>query len=235
MELLYLTGAELPQGASAIAVSIAGDVDQCMPTPYIPKKTPTGNELALSVGLAERIGVTIGDEITVRIEGITQCFIISELLSINENFFYFDAAHIGFVRDMLCVRLADANDHAAREHLVSVIETNASTITDPKYAMGSIPETLSSHLKVMRAALGAALLAGLVAILNIGIAQHRDRDKEREILHCCGISRRTAFFALLTELLLTCIFSALLGALCGGAITLCIDRGMRSFGMVLFL
>ena len=235
MELLYLPGAELPQGATAVAFSISGDVDQCMPAAYTPQKNPTGNELALSVGLAERIGVAIGDEITVRIEGITEVFVISELLAINENFFCFDATHIGFMRDMLCIRLADANDQAAREHLINLIETNASGTTDPKYALGTIPETLSSHLKIMRAALGAALLAGLVAILNIGIAQHRDRDKERELLRCCGISRPTAFFALLTEILLTCAISVLLGALCGGAITLCMDRGMRSFGMVLFL
>jgi len=234
MSMIYIPGVELQDGASAVAVSLEGDHSLCLPEGLAPQRLPTGRELVLSTGLAIRTNTHVGDSVSLQIGGASHLFTVTEIVATNGNFLYLDSTEIGIARDLFCVRLQPDATQAQRDSMVATLEASGAAVAEPTSAFGVLPHTLSGHLKLMSYAVLAATVLALLGCINAFVQQYRERLEEWSLLRACGMTRRGMIGILITEATLLIFFALLCGGLAGGIMNLFINRGMHSFGMVLF-
>ncbi len=234
MRFTYIMGIGMPNGATAMAASFVGDVAHCLPPSLQSSHAPTGAEIMISRGLATRCGVGVGDTVPLVIGGVSHDFVVSEILRVNANFLYFDATSVGLSHDMLFVRLHDDSSEAASD-LTATLEANGALLLPPGEVFGTVPVTLRGHVALMRYMLALGTLLSVLGCVNVLLQQHHARRGEREILCCCGADKKTMLAMHALELALITLAALLLATVASTVTCYLIDRGVRAFGMALFV
>lgn len=234
LQVTYVSGVALPNGGNATAISLLGDTMLWLDETLLPQNYPKGRELAISRGLATLAGVKTGDSLTLMLDGVTHEFTVSEIMNIQPNFLYFDAAALGIRHDIFCIAVKN-EDAATIQRLGNMAEMGGSAVLPLSALLGTGPQTATSHLTLLRYALWAAVLLSLLGCLQI-VAEHlQERHDEAQILRLCGMTKSRLYLLYAREMLLTLIGAGLLAAV--GAVLLClaVHFGVNSFGMVLFI
>ena len=226
-----VSSVELPRGNTATAIALSGDAKQCMHPDLIPIKTPVGNEILLSKGIASMIEKTTGDSFTVTIQGKTQVFTVIGIQDVNSNLIFLDADAIPVSSKIMTFKLSDIAN--AKEQLTSKLETNGITIIDYRDIWGSVPITINGFMNLtFHSALISVILA-LLGCMTVLAQQYRARKRERELLCYCGAEKKRIFGIYFTEFMLIFISALVLAFLFCLPAIFCIDIGLRSFGFSL--
>ncbi len=234
MHFTYILGVGMPNDTNAIAASFEGDIALCMPPSLQPSHVPEGREIMISQGLATRSGAAVGDTVPLSIGGVSYDFVVTEILRVNSNFLYFDAASVGVARDMLCVRL---QEHSVEDtnSLVATLEADGAILLPPQQIFGNMPMTLHGHVALMKYMSALGIILSAIGCINVFSQQYRARSQERRILCDCGMTRRAMLAMHVAEGALIVLAALLLAALAVSGICLLLDRGVRTFGMTLFV
>ena len=234
LQASYATAVRLG-GTRAVAFSAQGGTESFIPTELLPKTLPTGNQAALSIGLANLLDLEVGDEFEVDFDGAAHRFVLYEIVPINYNCCYYDADFTGQSHELFGLQLKDASDLAACERIFALLDADGAVCIEAEAIFGSVPQTLGGHLELLRYAVIAAILLTLLGVCNLFLQQLRARRHEREILLQCGMTRGAMWAMYLIEALFVLVLALIPALLGGGLFCLLIDRGMRSFGMLLFV
>lgn len=173
----------------------------------------------------------MGDRILFEIGGLTREMTVSEILSVNINFVYFDADAFGVRRDITCVRLSEAD---TIESLVAKIESDGATVAGAETVFGSVSQSFLGHLALLKSAVLGALILGLLGAANLFLRLYRGRKEEARHLRDCGMDVRAIRRSYTFEVLFVLLTALVVAAGIAFLICLCVDLGLRSFGMILF-
>lgn len=235
LRLYYNAGAKMRGGATAIAISLNGSASRFVDEKMLPSANPTGEEIAISAGLAALTGVDVGDTVYVDIGGSEQEFTVIEVLRVNVNIFYFDADAIGARRNIVFIDFEDgADENAVKERIVPIVETDGAYASETVDVFDGFSENLEGHTSLMYYAMLASMILGLVGVANVFAQLYRDRRGDSELLVKCGMERSRVRRMYLYEALTVFLSAALAAFVFGGLMCILIDIALNSFGMVLF-
>ena len=227
-----VSSVELPDEHTAIAIALSGDADQCMHPDLVPAKTPIGNEILLSKGLASLTQKAVGDSITVTIQGKAAVYTVIGIQDVNSNLIFLDANAIPASSKIVAFKISDTVD--AKEKLASALETEGITIVDDSEIWGSVPTTIGGFMSLTFDSALISVVLALLGCMTVLAQQFRARTRERELLYWCGAEKKRIFGIYFTEFLLIFVFSLVLAFLFYLPAVFCIDIGLRSFGFALF-
>lgn len=220
----------------AFGVSTDGSPNGFLSLEDMPKERPVGNQLALSIGLAELLGKDVGDTVSVEIEGVTRPLVITKLLRTHSHFAVYDIRHFGLSYKMLLIDTADGADQGAlTKELTSVLEQNGSVLLSKELVYGNLPVSFPAHSRLIEYAVTIAVSLTLLGSAMVLTQQFRARKNERHLLRISGMKRTELIslqaFELFSLLLLAAVFGALLWML----FCLTVHTGVASFGLKMFL
>jgi hypothetical protein len=227
-----VSSVELPGGSTAIAIALSGDAAQCMHPDLVPIKTPIGNEILLSEGIASMIEKSVGDRFTATIQGKSKEFTVIGIQNVNSNLIFLDANAIPTSSKVVTFKLSEAEN--AEELLTRALESDGVAVIDQRQIWGSVPITIGGFMELtFHSALISVILA-LLGCMTVLAQQYHARKRERELLCFCGAEKKRIFGIYFTEFLLIFVSSTILAFLFYLPAVFCIDIGLRSFGFVLF-
>ena len=123
----------------------------------------------------------------------------------------------------------------AYEELCAILEQNASVLIDPVEIFDTIPQTVTSHVTVLRSGVAVAASLTLACCIHVLSQLYHAQKREHAILCQNGMTRGGIRRMILVELLLSMLLSALFSIVFGSLLCAIADFGIRSFGIVLFL
>lgn len=227
-----VSSVELPGGSTAIAIALSGDAEQCMHPDLVPIKTPIGNEILLSKGIASMIEKSVGDSFTATIQGKSKEFTVIGIQDVNSNLIFLDANAIPTSSKIVTFKLSEAAN--AEELLTRALESDGVAVIDQRQIWGSVPITIGGFMELtFHSALISVILA-LLGCMTVLAQQYHARKRERELLCFCGAEKKRIFGIYFTEFLLIFVSSLVLAFLFYLPAVFCVDIGLRSFGFVLF-
>lgn len=232
----YHPSIKLDMNYSAFGVSTESSPKGFLELQDMLDKQPIGNQLILSVGVAELIGKGIGDTVTAEIEGVTRTLVISDLLHTHSHFAVYDIRFFGLSYQMLLINTADEADQTAlTKELTSMLERNGSVLLSKELIYGNLPASFSSHSKLIDYAVSLAVFLTLLGSAMVLTQQFRARRNERHLLRISGMKRTELFALQAYELLLMLLLAAAFGALLWVLFCYTVHTGIASFGLKMFL
>ena len=235
LRVYYNTSAQLPGGSTAVAISTEGDPSPFVDPKMLPHAMPEGNQVILSGGLAALAGVDVGDSICLTVGGVEGIFVVSEILQISNNTFYFDSDALGIRKNIVFVQFKDGADgYAIMERIAPIMESDGALISDLESIFGHISTSLEGHTSFLLCAMIAAFLLGSVGIVNLLIGLNGERKAERTRLRECGMENAAMRKLTAYELLFLFASAAVVALPFGALLSIVVDLSLRSFGILLF-
>lgn len=233
---LFYSDAQLSDASTAIAISTDGDTSHFIDKEVLPKKMPRGNEIAISAGIAELSQAGEGDCIDVNIGGAEYTLVVSEILKVNSNMFYFDSEFFKMRKNIVFVAFdTGADDLLTKERVFSIIEADGAFASDSYENDSEIfYRKMKGHSDLLYYTMLASMILGGVGALNILLQANAERNLEKTRFIECGMEKRV-FRRMRTYELIVLFATALSIALIAGAVMcVLVDAAIGSFGMVLF-
>lgn len=232
----YLPLVDVADGTTAFAFSVSDSAEAFLSFPGFPQTRPTGDEVILSVGIAELVGAHVGDDLRLTVNGVSHTFTVTEIVKTHMHFVTFDVKTLGMEYELLGVNFKEGADSArAYEELCAILEQNASVLIEPESIFDTIPQTVTSHVTILRSGVGVATVLTLFSCVHVLSQLYHAQKKEHAILRQNGMTGGGIRRMIVTELLLATILSVLFSFVFGTALCALTNFGIRSFGLVLFL
>jgi len=235
LRFTYLPLIEVGDGYTAFAFSAADAPEGFLELQGMPEEMPKGERVALSVGLAELLGVDVGDRVRVSVNGMEAWLTVSEVMASNIHFVVCDVTAFGIEHPFLAIRLRSGADPRASESIVALLEQNGASRIEKEEIFNSMPRTITSHIRLLRLSLVVSAALTVIGCAHVLIRFYSSQRRERALLVQNGMTRAGIARLYLAELGLLLAVSLFLAVLCGALLCKLVDLGIRSFGMRLFL
>lgn len=226
---------ELPNGYTVNALSVSGDVEQCVSSALLPATLPRGQQVSVPETVAAVLDVSIGDTLSLKWGGNTYALTVVSYLPVSTTMILWDAPALGLAEDLLCIRLAEglteAETESFRLRMSEALEAQGAHLADAEAVYSTVPATLQGFLRLLVYAELFALLLTLTGICNTLVAQYRNRREEWRLLRMAGMTRSALRGMVATELVMLFLIAALCATLAYGGMRFFMDAGMRSFGV----
>ncbi len=234
LRLSYFSAVSIADGQTAIGLSTKGDREGLLELDCYPATLPTGNEIAISKGLSVLTGKKVGDVLPVTVQGVSHVFTVSEILVTNMHLVVFDVETLGIQYDYLCIDTV-SDDDGVRSHLSATLEERGAFLLASKGIFQAMESSVRAHITLLRIVIWISAGLILMGSVNLMIRQRRERRRERFILMSNGMTRAEIGRMYACEILLLLLIATAFASVGALLLTLVIDIGVRSFGMVLLL
>ena len=216
----------------AMGISVRGDVDSCFNEGLFPKKFPTGDEIALSAGVAKMIDAEVGDRLECTVGDVECTLTVTEIVRVRSDFVFYDAENVGVNYEMLCI-LTDGTESAENEVRALLDERGIERISgDDVFA--STYEVLIPQVTLVSSMFYVMLLMSILGIANILAEQRMARAPELRVLMQNGKTKGGLRALMAKEIALVFVCALVMALICAALLCIFIDRGASSFGMTLF-
>ena len=232
----YLPLVDVENGTTAFAFSVSDSAEGFLSFAGLPETRPQGDEVILSVGIAALAGADVGDELRLTVDGVSHTFTVSEIVKTHMHFVTFDVETLGMKHELLGINWREGVDSArAYEEVCALLEQNAAVLIDPQDIFETVPQTVTSHVTILRSGVGVASILTLISCIHVLSQLYHAQKQEHAILCQNGMTRGGIRRMIATELLVAVILSVLFSAVFGSILCALANFGIRSFGIVLFL
>lgn len=232
----YLPLVDVGDDTTAFAFSVAGAPDGFLTFLGFPAECPQGDEVVLSVGIAELAGAKVGDALRLTVNGVSHVFTVSEIVKTHMHFVTFDIETLGMEHGLLGINFRKGADSSrAYEEVCGLLEQNAAILVDPQSIFDTVPQTVNSHVTILRYGVGIATVLTVISCIHVLMQLYQAQKREHAILRQNGMTRGGICRMIVTELLLALLLSVLFSAVFGSILCALANFGIRSFGVVLFL
>ncbi|HBF15388.1 MAG TPA: hypothetical protein DDW30_06870 [Clostridiales bacterium] len=231
----FFSEVNLSGGVQTMGFSLRERESGCMNTDALPLRLPEGAEIALSQPIAELLGVTVGDPLEVKVQGVTAVLTVSETMESRFPIVFLDAAALGLQDNLICVRFRSEDADRTRSRAVSEqIRPTGSVLVDCDTVFGTMRQTVENNLALLRFFFGAAAVISPVGCVQMLLTRHRERKRELPAWRAAGMSNGgfvgMRIWEVTASLLLAVVFSVPVSyALCRLLQTIA-----QSFGVSLF-
>ncbi len=180
--------------------------------------------VSMEEGVAEELGVAVGDAITWDVQGVPVVTRVASLRAVEwarfePNFFavFPPRALAGAPRSWVLLTHTAGPEAAAGLQLVLVRSFPNVSLLDLTHIQRALDDVLGRVVAVIRFLAAFSLAAGLVVLLAAVSASRLERLREAALLKTLGATRRQVASALVVEYLATGLLAALAGILLGVA------------------
>lgn len=218
---------------TTIGVGIVGEAEGCFDKAMLPKNLPKGNNIALSTGVAEMLGLKVGDEVTCAISGDEFTFILSEIVEIYGDFAYYDLEHVGIQRDMLCI-VTDGTEQT-REALTALLDERGVLHMKTEEYLLPIHQKLNPQFKVFGVMMCIIVLMTVLGVSNILSEQRIARMPEFDILKQNGKTKSGLIALQIVEVVYLLICALTVSLLASSVLCFALNKIAVSFGMTIFI
>ncbi|MBJ3777919.1 FtsX-like permease family protein [Acuticoccus sp. 2012] len=207
-----------------------------------PPEGAEGNEVSFAAGLAEELGVGVGDRLRVNVLGreveatITNLRTVDwETLSINFVMVFSPNVFAGAPHAHLAtLTFPEGGEDALELAVLKRVSEAYPTVTSirVKEALEAVNGVISDLALAVRAAAGVTLLSAMLVLAGTLAASHRSRIYDAVILKTLGARRRVLLEAYSLEYALLGLASAVFGVLAGTAGAVAITVGLMDLSFV---
>ena len=231
-----ISGAEVSEGHTAMVALLSGDVEACFSRAFVPSRMPHGNEAVLSKGLAVLMNTSVGEEITVTVQGVPYTFTVCAVDNIPSNLIYLELEAVPTSRELIAVKLTDeaASDPETTQRITGDLEIQGAIMLEAEALFGTMPQTLAGFISLLGWVVTASAVLALIGCGNMMVQQYRMWRQERWLLRLSGMDRRMLMRMCIAEFTATVISAAVPALLFGGLMCALLNIGVQSFGWILF-
>ena len=224
---------EFADGSSAAGIAISGDREECFNKILIPDNMPKGDTIALSKGVARKLGLKVGDQVECVIAGLPCKLTLVEIVNTYADFAFYDAEHLGIPMEMFCI-LTDGTEDATEKVIALLDERGVECLGQDDFFADTY-KMLNPQVQLFNVMFYIMIFMTIVGIFNILSDQRLARLNEFEIIKQNGNTSKQiiALQALEAAYLFVCAFAA--SVVLSGLICLILDMAAASFGMTLYV
>ena len=187
----------------------------------------TGNRrAAMGSGLALKLGLEIGDEFSLTVNGGRETFILASLIDTPLTVVFVDLSGLG-IPPNLC--LAEGTDDAFSRLSEKYALTGA--VYRASDAFGYVTTLASDYIRVFAVFEGLVFLFALAGYLNAALASYRDRRREYELLAAAGASRSDRIRMIVWENAIVVLTAVAIGAAMAFALLFIVQNMLKSLGL----
>ena len=183
-----------------LALSVSDEGFEHINQSLRPTKNPRGNEIAVSVGVADLCDKKIGDSISLTYETGTYTFTIVNIINTPANFVCFDAEYLGLRNDLLCISTATADNEIFND-IANLVESRGASVVTSSEIFSKLTKRLHSYAEIIDISVIIAIITSVFGIANVLLSSLTSRKREREILYAVGMTERTIVKTALIEIL----------------------------------
>lgn len=233
----FFSQVNLPGGVQTMGFSLRERESGCMNREALPRRLPQGAEIALSRPVADLLGVTVGDPLEVKVQGMTAVLTVSETMESRFPIVFLDAQALGLQDNLICVRFRaeDAlRDRTLSPAVSEQIRPTGSVLVDCDTVFGTMRQTVENNLALLRFFFGAAAVISLVGCVQILLTRHRERKRELPAWRAAGMSNGGFAGMRIWEVTASLLLAAVLSVPVSCALCRLLQTVAQSFGVSLF-
>lgn len=219
-------------GVNTTGIAITGDRDSCFSEFILPDKMPEGDQIALSKGVAEMLGLKVGDSITCKISDIQCTLTLYEIVSTHGDFAFYDSKYVGTNTDMLCITTDGTPE--AHEALLSLLDERGVLCEEREKFFSSTYKRINPQLTVFNAMMYIMIFMTVVGIINILSEQRMVRQPEFEVLKQNGKTKKGLISLQVVEVAYLLICAVVIALIASAVVCFALDKAAVSFGMTLY-
>jgi hypothetical protein len=211
---------------------LAADNEAAFGAPFRPSEMPTGRNAATTEAYAKCLGVSVGDELSVTLDGERLTFTVSAIFSSPLNCIYFDSVATGIPYNILAVKGKEGIPMPElRGEIASVMSLEMPLIA-------SVTEYMETKISVFHIynRCGTALFFALLFFSLTGLTDnlwesYRSRREEFLLYQNCGMKDGDLARMKTWEIGITISFALPLGILGAAGLILILNQWMQSFAV----
>ena len=181
---------------------------------------------AMGGGLALKLGLEIGDEFALTVNGVRETFTLASLIETPLTVVFVDLSGLG-IQPNLC--LAEGTDDAFSRLSEKYALTGA--VYRASDAFGYVTTLASDYIRVFALFEALVFLFAFAGYLNAALASYRDRRREYELLAAAGASRFDRRTIVAWENAIVVSTAVLLGAATSFALLFIVQNMLKSLGL----
>ena len=181
---------------------------------------------AMGGGLALKLGLEIGDEFALTVNGERETFVLASLIDTPLTVVFVDLSGLG-IPPNLC--LAEGTDAAFTRLAEKYALTGA--VYRAGDAFGYVTTLAEDYIRVFALFEGLVFLFAFAGYLNAALASHRDRRREYELLAAVGAARSDRVKITVWENAIVVLTAALIGAASSFALLYVVQNMLKSLGL----
>ena len=181
---------------------------------------------AMGGGLALKLGLEIGDEFALTVNGERETFVLASLIDTPLTVVFVDLSGLG-IPPNLC--LAEGTDAAFTRLAEKYALTGA--VYRAGDAFGYVTTLAEDYIRVFALFEGLVFLFAFAGYLNAALASYRDRRREYELLAAVGAARSDRVKITVWENAIVVLTAALIGAASSFALLYVVQNMLKSLGL----
>ncbi len=227
-DLSYYASAELNGRYTVMAISVGGDVQQCLDPEIVPKRPLQAGQVAISKGLAALCDINTGETIHLSCDGNEYDFEVAEITDSKINLV---VANTASFKNSVDISVLSLSDSALYAETVSRLESEGVFVVEESVFDLSGIDTLRGFVSLIKATFFSALVVCALGLINMLLQQRKNRAHERNILSLSGMTGKQRVWMSAWELLSLLAISLVCSLFLGYALFAIINIGAGSFGM----
>lgn len=231
----FCTANEHSRGYVLTVLSISGDVKYCIAEEILPQKIPARNQAVISDGAATLLGITVGDTLSVDIDGVNHNFVISEICKNGLNAIIVNENAVQVKNSMYAVNLKEgADEKQVRRDLLQELEIYGASVCDTDVIFGTTLATSDGFVDLATSTVIISVITVLVGFFDTLVRYYKERSRERTVLLSSGMTVARFVRSSVTEILLSFLLSLAVAIPLGFAAAGILHLAAGSFGFSLF-
>ena len=181
---------------------------------------------AMGGGLALKLGLNVGDEFALTVNGGREVFTLASLIDTPLTVVFVDLSGLGIAPNYCLVSATDeAFSRLSEKYALTGVVYRASD------AFGYVTELAADYIRVFALFEALVFLFALAGYLNAALASYRDRKREYDLLGAAGASKRDKATLVIAENAIVVLTAALVGAALSFALLFLVQNMLKSLGL----
>jgi hypothetical protein len=200
--------------------------------PFRPSELPTGQNAVTTVAYAKCLGLSVGDEWSVTVDGKELTFTLSEVISSPLNYIYFDAVSMGIPYNILSVTGQEGVSMSElRGEIASAMSLEMPLIVSVSEFMETKISAFDIYNRCGDFLFFALLFFALTGLIDNLFESYRSRKDEFLLYQNCGMTNRGIARMKAWEIGITLSFALPLGIVGGAGLILILHQWMQPFSV----
>lgn len=197
---------------------------------------PSGNEIIVSLGIADTHNLKTGDTLHLKLNGIKYEFLVSQIISAPTGYLAINCKDMDISYNMLLVEGKDGI--SSTELLGDLSQTTASElapIVEADTLLGRLIDAIQIYMDSGKILLLVFVIFSLIGMIDISYESLRVRREEFGLYRLTGMKRGDLRLMKIAELTVSVLFGLVIGLGAFVISAFAVNRGMSSRGMEVFV
>ena len=195
-------------------------------------RQPKGNEIIVSVGIANTNNLKVGDLFAMDLEGAKYELVVVEIAKVCANYMAINCEDVGIPYNMLLVKGDEGvTKSALLNDLSQTTASELAPITEVKTLLARFISAVQTYIDAGKILLVVFIIFSLIGMVDIFWESLRARREEFGLYRLAGMSCRDLRLMKVSELVITVLFGLAIGLAVFVLAAFVVNRGLSSRGL----